>query len=198
MSLMTYVNRYLELLTDPMFQRDEQGRELYFPAGFGSRGRIVPNSASSERIHLALRRGWLFMFLVLIPLMTAATLLARFASASSYAPLWAFIVLIAITIGLQLAFTFNLGRGLVVTGRRMTLKNQSKSIATTYSMRYIVVMIGLSIVLAGANGLAFVSPEFARQQPAWLQPLNAFGAIFFAAITLMWLRVAYTKRSQSH
>lgn len=50
MSILSAINRYFDNLVEPSFQRDEHGRELFFPMGFGSRGRIVPDASTSMRM----------------------------------------------------------------------------------------------------------------------------------------------------
>ena len=190
MSILTSVKRFLDLMTDPMFQRDEQGRELFFPMGLGSKGRIVPDNDTSARIRKALNRGWAVLFLAIVPLFTGLTL---FVSSG-----WIFLGLLLLLLMAQFAFTSYLARGLEVSSRRMTLSNQTASVADRYGMGYISLNIVLSIALTLASALIFVWPSLAKDLPGWYSMLLAFGTVFFAAITGMWVRIALLKRRLAH
>ena len=91
MAIMTYVHTYFETLTEPMFQRDERGRELFFPWGMGSRGRVVPDAATGAQIRSQMKWAWLVFFFGLIPIMGAITTLIP--------NIWVFVVVVMLPIG---------------------------------------------------------------------------------------------------
>lgn len=189
MSIRSAVTMYFDNLVEPMFQRDEEGRDLFFPMGLGSKGRIVPDAATNARLRSALRTGYMVFFLAILP---AASVLSVWTPKGAL-PLVAFVGVVTV---MQLAYTSWLARGLEVTRRRMNLSNQTASIATAYSARYIRWMTILSALLTAGGVIGFFMPA-ADWQPVWGRPMAAASALFFAAITVMWLRAGQAKARMS-
>lgn len=189
MSLVSAVNMYFDNLVEPMFQRDEHGRGLFYPMGMGFRGRVVPDEATGARLRLALRTGYQVLFFGIMPVCAGLQAVMP-ADAIS---IWAFI---AGAVGMQLAFTTWVARGLATTDRRMNLANQTASIAATHSARYIQSMAVLSAILTLGGVAAIFMPAVAASQPDWGQPMAIASALFFAAMTAMWVRILKAKRRQ--
>lgn len=185
MAIMTYVHSYLDQLVEPMFQRDEQGREVFFPMGIGTRGRLVPDAATSRQLHARIRHGWMMFFFGWIPLIgIAATYITN---------AWAFLAVMAASVAVVWAYALSVARGLEVTSRRMTMRNQAASIQATYSLKRLFWMTVLSVALTAMCAASLYVPAVAAGQPAWFKPTAAIGMVFFAGTTLMWAWHGLTK-----
>lgn len=205
MAITTYISRYFDLLVDPMFQRDEAGRELFFPSGLGSRGRVILDAAKSESIRSSLRRSYMVYFTLLLVLLLSLPFALEGLPLSTLKSLtgvvqsvWTLILPIMLVVVLQMAFTRHLARGLEISGRKMNLSNQATSVASKYSDSYIRLMIGVSIVLTVLCGLMALSPHtlgLSAGLPRWFGPaIGGGGVTFFAAITALWIKIALVKR----
>lgn len=182
MSLKSVVTSYFDLIVDPMFQRDAQGREVFFPRGLGSRGYFVPDEATSNSMRRTLR-GW---FMVLIPVIG---LTAPLFQASL---LW-FLAAIAVFVGLQMSFTSWLARELPKADMRMTLANQTASIAKNYSWRTILLIAAMGIAMSVACGWAFFhDPEMPQRS------IIGLSALLFGFSTAMWVAIAIRKMPARH
>jgi hypothetical protein len=188
MAIMTYVNCYFDTLVEPMFQRDEQGREIFFPFGIGSRGRVVPDAATARSLRQRLRHGWMAFFFGWIPFISVFSVVIP--------NIWAFIAVLLMSMAMVWTFTANVARGLERSQRRMTISNQSASVMATHSLRKMVLMLVLSIGLTASNTATYLMPELQADGPTWLRPVSGFGVLFFGLITLFWLRLVIKKWRQ--
>jgi len=155
--------------------------------GLGSRGRVVPDGTTSIKIKANLKRAYVVFFLIVIPIVSIASQVVA-TSLSSFLE-----ILASIVIG-QFAFTNWLAYGLERSPRRMTLANQSASVVANHSLSYIYWMIALSVLLCVLNAIGFLMPPLSVGGPEWLRPVCGFGAVFFAGITVIWVRTALAKR----
>jgi hypothetical protein len=188
MAIMTYVNCYFDQLVEPMFHRDEKGREIFFPLGMGTRGREVPDAATGQRLRARLRQCWMGFFFGWIPVMSiSATLIPN---------VWVLLAVIAISVALMWAAALGVARGLEVSQRRMTIANQSASVMATYTLGRMLWMALTSAVLTAASLFGVLSNELHAGQPSWFKPVTGFGSVFFGALTVMWLVFAYKKWRQ--
>lgn len=179
MSLRNWVKTYFNQLTEPMFQRDEQGREYFFPIGFGSRGRAVPDAATGEQLRRRMRQGWIAFFLIWIPVVGA--------SATRIPNTWAFLGVMAVSVGLLWAYALFVARGLPPSERRMTMRNQATSVLSYYSLKGLASMSLLSLALTAVCAFGVFVPATGEGQPSWFRPMTVIGLIFFAATTMMWI-----------
>ncbi len=185
MAIMTYVNCYFDQLVEPMFQRDEQGREVFFPFGIGTRGRVVPDAATARSMRQRLRHGWMAFFFGWIPFISVFSV--------TIPNIWAFMAVLLLSVALMWLFTGQVARGLARSQRRMTIANQSASVMASYSLRKMLLMLALSVGLTASNIASYLMPQLQPGGPAWLQPVAGFGILFFGLTTLFWLRLVIRK-----
>lgn len=188
MRIMTYVNMYFEQLIEPMFQRDEQGRELFFPMGIGSRGRIVPDAATGDRVRRSMRWFWLALLLIWIPLAVAFV--------NHVQSLWALTGEVAVSIAALWVFTAVIARGLEVSSRRMTPSNQFTSLLARSSYKRLVTMTGLSAMMTLCGAWPLLFSAWPPGQPVISKPAALFATLFFAGTTMIWGRLALMKRRE--
>jgi hypothetical protein len=199
MSLSSQIDAYFDNLVEPSFQRDEQGREVFFPMGLGTRGRIVPDAATGLRLRTSMKQFLKWFFGVLVGLLLLLTFTVDFIPVSALKTIlsWGGVILVA-AVGLAFMITLGVTRrlasGLEVSARRMSVSNQTTSVAEKYSERWVYSMIGSSIALAGVCGWSFLAHARLPSEASWLNIMAGVGAVFFTAIAGMWLRIAFIKR----
>lgn len=147
---MNAISRYFDSLTAPMFKTDEAGRHLFFPAGIWSKGRIVGDAAASERLKARIRKAYMLLFLVAIPLTVIVALSVPGASG------WPFYIGVGAVVGIIFNIVvFSLARGMEKTDARMTMKDaysaQAKALGTGWLK---ALAIGSGILAAGGGAMA--------------------------------------------
>ena len=186
MALASFVRGYFDGLVEPMFQRDAAGRELFFPFGLYSRGRLVPDAATGRRLRTTMK----VLLGGLVAVAAAAPSLIIFQVLTP----WIFAAVLAGIVALQLALTALVARGLERTDQRMTVASQVKSLSTSFSDGYIRTMIVIGAILTVASAATAFAPSYVAIPANVARPIGAISAIFFGAVTVMWIAIAARKR----
>ncbi|MEZ5856764.1 MAG: hypothetical protein R3D67_19210 [Hyphomicrobiaceae bacterium] len=74
MSLRSMISDFLDRTIEARFKRDNEGRLIFFPMGFG-RGRIVPDAATENLLRQGCRRLMIVTFAAIIPIASAVGVL---------------------------------------------------------------------------------------------------------------------------
>ena len=181
MDIKSLIDRSTAFAIEPMFQSDGQGRELFFPFGFGSRGRVVPSAAIGASLRGKLRWMWLAFFAIMF--------VASAAMLSSLSNIWGVLAFIAVLTALIFLFTCAIGNGLAVTEQRMNLSNNTKSMIEKNSLGRLVKLSVVSIGMTAVSTLALLLPSSKPQSQAAM----ALGVLFFGVCTLRWIYLAIRK-----
>lgn len=157
---MSAISRYFDSLVAPLFKKDDQGRTLFFPAGIWSKGRIIPDEATGERLRKGIRRGYMVLFGLLIPLFAIGN---AFLSRGSNG--WMYPIIGGLLIGLAFqAYTFTLARGLPVSDNRLSYKeavtSQSRALGAGWlkalaigSALFVLGSLAMTILGSGSDRL---------------------------------------------
>ena len=140
---MTAFTRYFDSLVAPMFKTDDMGRQLFFPAGAWSKGRLLPDKATADAVRLKVRRVYIGFFLLALPVLVIGYLALG-------QPSWLALVAMSLVAGLGMnAYLFAIARKLPKTAERMSLgeayKTQAKSLGRGWLMFFAVSMGLLAI-----------------------------------------------------
>jgi hypothetical protein len=193
---------------EPNFQRDDQGQELFFPFGLGSRGRIVPDAAAGERMRNSLKMMFIAINLVVVPIAVLAAIMTMtyvlvshdIQQSNAVIGIGAGLIVFGILVlqwVTQLIFAAHLTRDLEIVPQRKTVQMHVTGLTKTFSTGYIHSMIAITLALCAVCTLAYTSPATFRTLPAPFEPLAAYsgiGALFFAATAIMWICMAAKRR----
>lgn len=140
---MNAITRYFDSLVAPMFKTDDMGRQLFFPAGIWSKGRVLPDKATADAIRLKVRRVYFGFFLLALPLLVVVFL-------AMGRPSWLTIFATPLLAGLGMnAYLFAIARKLPKTTERMSLgeayRTQAKSLGRGW-LKFLAVSMGLLVV----------------------------------------------------
>lgn len=176
--------RYFDGLTAPLFKTDAGGRALFFPAGIWSKGRLLPDAATAAALRARVRRLYVAMFLVAIPILV---IVAPIVASDSWLP----VIVGGLAIGLGFnAYLFHLARDLPSTGERLTLKEAQAAQAQAMGRGWLTglaLALGLGAVTVG--GLAVADPK------EWLLAGGLGCAVFAAGASLLLRLSRGVKRS---
>ncbi|MEZ5852487.1 MAG: hypothetical protein R3D68_17785 [Hyphomicrobiaceae bacterium] len=172
---MRYITRYFDSLAASMFKTDDQGRTLFFPAGIWSKGRVIGDEASAQRLRDRVRKAYMAMFMIGIPLLVTAFQLIPGAGLLTYVGL-------GVVFGLIFnLYIFSLSRGLERTDVHMTLREAQNAQAFAIGKGWLITLAITSGVLAtGGAVMAFAASGAERWQ-------GALGFVFFAACLAVFL-----------
>lgn len=173
---MSFISRYFDSLTEPMFKADAEGRPLFFPLGIWARGRVLPDEAAAAALRAKVRRAYMLFFLVLIPVVAGGAPVFKLGS------VWpgAMMGLVA-GVGLQ-AYILSLTRGLPRSDEQLTLREAQRTQARLLGRGWLRALLGISLVLM-LSGLAAMVLD-----PAHALWTGLFCTSFFGLLAVVFWR----------
>lgn len=166
---------YFDVLTNTVVRRDSQGRVLFHPMGTLSRGRLIPDEISAERLKRRVEIGYVVLLTVVIADVVIHPSLLITA-----------IVVGAVGILCQ-GYFFYLGRNLEIVTERLSLGQSYDAMAANMGRPMLWVFLILSIVMLAGSVLVVQT-----------KPIEgSLGILLFGAGAVIFARgLRYLRRSR--
>lgn len=151
MSMRTAITSYFDKIVDARFKRDDAGRLVFFPWGFGT-GRVVPDAAVEEDLRRATRRLTIGIFAVIIPVVAGFNAIYQL---KGLAFVWFFVVCTALGFLTQL-YPVWLARNLERSDMRLSYAGSAFSSLDRFGNKFLIFGLVSSAVFAGSAALMLI------------------------------------------
>jgi hypothetical protein len=173
---------YFDGLTNASFRKDAQGRDVFYPHGVFGRGRIIPDAETALRLRRSMKRFYIALLVVFLPVIVVANLM--------HVSFVALVLLALAAMAVSVAYVLHLARGLPFSDERLTYKESLQNSARGHNKVGLILLAILSALFV-ALGVFILSLDPAEN--LWL---GLACILLFGFCLIMFLRMLIAKARQ--
>ena len=172
---MPFITRYFDSLVEPLFKTDTEGREIYFPAGVFSKGRVVTDAAEGVALRRKVRGAYIVLFLGVLPLSLGLLPWLRVST-------WVAAIVMGAVVGLAMnAYFYALARHLPASDERMNMGEAYRSQAQKLGRGWLLALaISMAVLAMASVAAALLDDTFGLVE-------GIAAAAFFSALTAVFV-----------